>query len=63
MQKHFNSDKYLNSDQFPKAEFKGTISNLSAVKFNTNGTYNATVNGSLTIHGVTKKLRQQELSQ
>ena len=56
MQDHFNKEKYLNSNQFPKAEFKGIITNISSIKFNTNGTYNASVTGNLTIKGVTKNI-------
>jgi len=52
MQEQFNSSKYMNSDQFPTATFKGKITNMSDVKFNTNGTYTAMVEGLLTIHGV-----------
>jgi polyisoprenoid-binding protein YceI len=54
MQEHFNSDKWLNSDKFPKATFKGKITNLSAVNFKADGTYSATVEGDLTMHGITK---------
>ena len=53
MQEHFNSKDYMNSEAFPKAEFKGNIVDANAVKFTTNGTYNSTIKGSLTIHGVT----------
>ncbi len=54
MQEHFNSATWLDSDKFPKATFKGTITNLADVKFATDGTYKANVSGDLTIHGVTK---------
>ena len=53
MQEHFNKT-YVESDTYPKAEFKGTITNNSAIKYTTNGTYTAKVKGKLTIHGVTK---------
>lgn len=53
MQEHFNKN-FLESDKYPKADFKGTISNNSAVNYTTNGTYNVTAKGKLTIHGVTK---------
>ena len=55
MQEHFNSD-YAESDKFPKAEFKGQITNNGEIKYSTDGTYNAKVKGSLTIHGVTKDI-------
>jgi polyisoprenoid-binding protein YceI len=53
MQEHFNKN-YMESDKYPKAEFKGQLSDNSAVKYTTNGSYNVTVKGKLTIHGVTK---------
>jgi len=53
IQEHFNSAGWMDSDQFPTANFKGKISNLSAVDFTKNGTYSADVEGDLTIHGVT----------
>ena len=58
MQQHFNSEAYMNSDQFPKSEFKGVIENLSAVNFSRDGKYSVIVSGDLTMHGVTKKIKQ-----
>jgi polyisoprenoid-binding protein YceI len=58
MQQHFNSEAYMNSDQFPKSEFKGSIDNLSAINFSKDGNYAVTVSGDLTMHGVTKKIKQ-----
>lgn len=53
MQEHFN-ENYMESDKFPKAEFKGKLSNTSAVNYTKDGTYNVTSSGQLTIHGVTR---------
>lgn len=53
MEDHFN-ENYMESDKYPKAEFKGKIADPTAVKFKQNGTYNVKVAGKLTIHGVTK---------
>lgn len=53
MQEHFN-DKYMESDRFPKADFKGKIISLNEINFAKEGSYNATLRGKLTIHGVTK---------
>ena len=53
MQEHFN-EIYIESDKYPKSEFKGQVTNNSAVNYTTDGTYPATVKGTLTIHGVTK---------
>ncbi len=55
MQEHFN-EEYLESDQFPKASFKGKITNLNQINFKKDGTYTANVTGELTIHGVTKSV-------
>lgn len=55
MEEHFNND-YIESAKYPKSSFKGTISNPGSVNFSTDGTYNVTVSGSLSIHGVTKKI-------
>lgn len=51
MQDHFNSD-YLESDKYPYAEFEGKIDPLPPLA--KDGTYQVTVAGQLTIHGVTK---------
>lgn len=56
MQEHFN-DKYLHTDKFPKANFKGKI--LDEVDYKKEGTYNVTVEGDLTIHGVTKHRKEK----
>jgi len=53
MQEHFN-ENYVESDKFPNATFKGRITNNADIKFGTPGTYDANVEGDLTIHGITK---------
>lgn len=55
MQEHFN-EKYMESDQFPKATFNGTITNIEEVDLTQAGEYAVNVKGSLTIHGVTKEV-------
>lgn len=55
MQEHFN-EKYVESDKFPKASFKGKVTNLDAVNFAKDGVYNVSVSGDITIHGVTKNI-------
>lgn len=55
MQEHFN-DQYLESSKFPRADFRGTIQNLSEVNFAKDGNYKVTVKGDLTMHGVTKNV-------
>lgn len=54
MEEHFNKDDYMASEKYPKAGFNGTITNLSAVNFSKDGTYNVTVSGNLIIKDVTK---------
>lgn len=56
MQEHFN-ENYVESNTYPKAQFKGKILDLSSVDFTTDGTYPVQVEGELTIKGVTKPLR------
>ena len=58
MQKHFNNKHFMNSKKYPKITFKGKVTNLSAVKFTTDGTYKATVTGDLTIRAVTKSITE-----
>jgi len=49
MQEHFNSD-YMESDKYPKATFRGKIS--EHIDPSKNGTYPVTVVGELEVHGV-----------
>ena len=53
MQEKFNND-YAESNKFPRAEFKGTISNIKDINFTKDGNYKAVVKGNLTLHGVSK---------
>lgn len=53
MQEHFN-ENYVESNKFPKAEFKGTITNNADIDYTKDGSYTARVKGKMTIHGVTK---------
>lgn len=55
MQEHFNTS-YMESDKFPKATFLGKIKDPGTVQWNVNGTYQVTVEGTLTIHNVSKPL-------
>ena len=55
MQEHFN-ENYMESSKYPKAAFKGEITNMDEVKLNKDGEYAAMVKGSLTIHGVTNEV-------
>jgi polyisoprenoid-binding protein YceI len=57
MQEHFN-ENYVESDKYPNADFKGKITNLKEVAFSKDGTYTAAIEGKLTVHGVTKDVKQ-----
>jgi len=59
MQKHFNNKKFLNTKAFPKAKLNGKITNLDDVDFSTDGTYDAIVEGELTIKGVTNPVKEK----
>jgi polyisoprenoid-binding protein YceI len=59
MEDHFNNDDYMASEKYPKAGFKGKISNISAVNFSKDGVYNVSVAGDLTIRDVTKPVSAQ----
>lgn len=54
IQEHFNAPNWLNSAEFPKFTYSGTIQNLNKVNFAKNGTYNVEVKGNMTVKGVTK---------
>ena len=58
MQEHFN-ENYVESDKFPKAEFKGSITNNSSVNYSKEGTYTVKVKGKLTMHGETRDVESE----
>jgi len=53
MQEHFN-EKYVESDEYPKATFKGQILNFEELDLSKDGKFEVIVKGNLTIHGETK---------
>ena len=55
MQEHFN-ENYMESTKYPKASFKGIITDPSKVDFNKDGLYNVSIVGDLSLHGVTNKI-------
>lgn len=59
MEEHFN-ENYAESDEFPKATFKGNISNFSFENLNTSEN-EVTYDGSLTFHGKAKALAPETL--
>lgn len=57
MQQHFNSKNFLDTKTHPKSKLKAKITNLADVDFDKDGTYPATVEGELTIKGVTNSVK------
>lgn len=57
MQDHFNQPNYMDSDKYPKAEFKGALVDAAAVNWKKDGTYNVEVAGDMTMHGATKNIK------
>jgi hypothetical protein len=55
MQEHFN-ENYVESDKYPKANFKGIVENSSTISFSDTKTHTVKVNGALTLHGITKQI-------
>lgn len=55
MEEHFN-EKYVESEKYPKATFKGKIQDYTKIDLSKDGTYTLNVSGSLTIHGETRPL-------
>jgi polyisoprenoid-binding protein YceI len=57
MQEHFN-ENYVESDKFPNATLLGKITNIKEVNPEKNGIYPVNIEGKLTIHGVTKTIKE-----
>ena len=55
MEEHFN-ENYMESTKYPKATFKGNVTDMSKVNLAKDGSYDVTVSGDLNIHGVTNKV-------
>lgn len=59
MQKHYNSPKFLDTKQYPKAKLVGKITNLNEINFEKDGTYTAKVTGTLEMHGKTNTINEK----
>ena len=57
MQEHFN-ENYVNSDKYPNATFKGQVVNYEEIDFSKEGKYDASIEGDLTIKGVTNAVKE-----
>ncbi|GAL76986.1 hypothetical protein JCM19275_3700 [Nonlabens ulvanivorans] len=55
MQEHFN-ENYIESDDYPKAVLKGTLSNFDAHGFSQNTSTTFILNGTLELHGQKKMI-------
>lgn len=53
MQEHFN-ENYMESNTYPKGLFKGKVSGFSADDLGKPGKHEVTIDGDLSIHGVTQ---------
>ena len=57
MQEHFN-ENYMESDIYPNASFKGKINDWNKLKLSANP-QEVTLNGTMTIHGVSKQILEK----
>jgi len=57
MQEHFN-ENYLESEKFPNSTFNGKVTNIKDVNLAKDGIYKVVVEGDLSIHGVTNKVKE-----
>jgi polyisoprenoid-binding protein YceI len=58
MQEHFN-ENYVESDKYPSARFEGKVTNIKDINFEKDGIYDGNVEGKLTLHGVTKEIKEK----
>lgn len=59
MQKHFNQKKFLDTKSYPEARLVARITNIDKVDFSKDGSYEAMVEGDMTIRGVTNKIKEK----
>jgi polyisoprenoid-binding protein YceI len=57
MEEHFN-ENYVESEKYPKSTFSGKIINFKDIDLKEDGEYEVNVEGELTIHGVTRNIRE-----
>lgn len=55
MQEHFN-ENYVESDKYPKSEFRGNITGNDKIDYTKDGKYKVEVKGTLTVHNVAKEV-------
>ncbi|MEO8948102.1 MAG: YceI family protein [Mucilaginibacter sp.] len=49
-------ENYIESDKYPRSSFKGIITDIGNINFNSDGTYKVNVKGDIMIHGVTNNI-------
>ena len=57
MEEHFN-ENYMESEKYPKSTFSGKFSDFDVSNFSKPGKYQVVVEGNLTIHGVSKQVKE-----
>jgi predicted small secreted protein len=58
--KHFN-DTYMESDKYPRANFKGSVAEIKNIDLSVDGSHTVTIEGVLSIHGKDKTIKQTGL--
>lgn len=56
VEEHFN-ENYMESHNYPKSVFKGSITNFVDIDLKNDGEYSITIEGSLTMHGETNPIK------
>ncbi|MFZ9387598.1 MAG: YceI family protein [Chitinophagaceae bacterium] len=55
MEEHFN-ENYVESNKYPKAEFKGKVKDMEDIDLSKDGNYTVKVKGDLSLHGETREV-------
>ena len=61
MEEHFN-ENYAESNTYPKATFKGTVTNFSPEIFSSTSEETYLINGTLEFHGVSKSIQDVKIN-
>lgn len=57
MEEHFN-ENYMESSKYPKCTFSGKFVDFDLNNLKKSGSYNVVIEGELTMHGITKHIKQ-----
>jgi len=60
VEERFN-EIYMDADRYPKSTFQGKITDYKKINFSVDGSYNITIEGKLTMHGVTNYIKERGL--